>query len=166
MKRLIVILFAAFVAFLPCTAKDKTRKEEERAALINAFNERNFDVMVVRSIPKTSGEAVEQYTGDGYVIRIRGDKASLFVPGVNKGGGMQFGGNAAGAGAAELVDASCVLKEHKGKYWTFVLTQTEVVPNVVTLKVNENGSVRISVDRMPMTRFSFYGDATLVNTTE
>lgn len=161
MKKLLVIMCAALIACLPCASRDKSKKEAERAALISAINERNFNVEITQNIPKVSGEAVEQYTGDGYIIRVRGEKATLFIPGVNKGGSMQFGGGTTGLGAAELVEATCELKSHKGKTWKYVLKQINSANNEITLLVSENGSVRVSVDRPPMTHFAFYGDASV-----
>lgn len=161
MKRLFIYICCAILACAPCMAKDKSQKKAAQEALVAAINASNFNVTLTQNIPKTSDEPIVQFTGDGYIIRIRGNKATLFIPGVNNGGTMAFGGNYEGLESPELVDASCELKSHKGKIWTFVLKQLENASNEVTLKVSDNGAVRVTVDRMPMTHFSFYAEASI-----
>ena len=161
MKRMISVVCVALMLCIPSLARDRSEKEAERAALIKAVNECNFNVTVIKNIPQSNNDAVKYYDGDGYIIRVRGNDAVIFIPGINKGGYMQFGGGNSGTKAAELVEATCELKSHKGKTWKFVLKEKENVHSEITLLVAENGSVRISVDKLPMTHFAFYGEASV-----
>lgn len=77
---------------------------------------------------------------------------------------MEFGTNTEfgrGIELAEPVEASYEYRGQKGKIRTFVLKQMNRIPSEVTLKVSNNGSVKIVVDRMLMKRFSYYGEVTL-----
>lgn len=167
--RNIYIICTFLIMFLTqntCQALDQKRDkvDSDQEVIYEAIQNDIFNVNLTRNIPKTSKEIITQYSGLGYIIRVRKDIANIYIPGVNNGGSMEFGTETDFNGNIELaeqVEASCEFKGQKGKIRTYVLKQLNRIPTDVTLKVSNNGNVKIIVERMPMTRFSYYGEVTL-----
>lgn len=125
-------------------------------AVVQAINNQDFDVILTRNVPKNSRDAIINYTGE-YSILIRGDKASVFIPGVNKGGIAVFGGG--NIGGAEPFEMSCRKISQKKIVHTFELRSVGGKENyVITVRAYENTNADIIVDRVPMDRFKFYGE--------
>ena len=162
MKQSTKSLFAAFLFIIMlCPAahaqkETKESREAKRQAVVQAINDQDFDVILTQNVPKTSQDAIINYTGE-YSILIRGDKASVFIPGVNQGGIAVFGG--INVGDAEPFEMSCKKISTKKIMHTFELRSVGGKDNyVITVRAYENTNADIIVDRVPMDRFKFYGE--------
>lgn len=142
----------------------KKDKDAQHRAIVEKIESGNFDIIITQNVPKTSNERVTYYSSGEYNILVRGNRAICFIPGVFKGGTTVFGGDDTLASPTEIVEMSCEKVSLKKISHTYRLKNSDGEALYdVTLVVSENGTAKITVDRMPMIHFKFYGEISIVN---
>lgn len=129
-------------------AERKAMRQAELAEVKTALEADNFNLVLTRKVPKPR-QAEIRYDDGRFVIRVRGDRAETFIPGVVTQGFAVFGGNVADT-PVELVTFSCErLSCAKGVY-TYVLKSDRGNNFEITIRASENTTAQITVVKKPM----------------
>lgn len=139
----------------------KMRKEAEKAKIKAALDADCFNVILTQNVPQRD-ETVVYYPAGEYIIRIRGDKAEVFMPGVTTAGQMEFGGRDV-IGASEPVPMTIFKKTIRKKLHEYIFRSNYGYSWELTVRANENGSASLRIVRQPMGHYlGYYGEITPV----
>lgn len=153
MRKAFLFISAAFcmLSAISCGSSAKLSKSmlmADQQSLVTALDNNTVKVEITRSVPNTSTESVVNYAGQGYYVSIRGDRATVYIPGLRYSNSATFGNVSSEAeGPTELVEMPCTLKSSKKGTNVYSMRSTYGIKWDITVTASANGTGLVKVVR-------------------